>query len=125
MTINFSQSGKEVALKNIIGRTFSTNNYVRLYTNEVFPSNSTTIDDIEECESNGYAAVKLLQNNWTISDSIASYPKVTFNLNEEVTVYGYFVTQNDILLYVEPFNTPVSLDSSGGAVYVGINIGFL
>lgn len=125
MTISFSQSGKEVALKNIIGRTFSTNNYVRLYTNEITVSNSIIIDDIEECISNGYAPVKLLQNNWTISDSIASYPKVTFNLNEEVIVYGYFVTQNDVLLYVEPFNTPVSLDSSGGAVYVGINIGFL
>lgn len=125
MTISFSQSGKEVALKNIIGRTFSTNNYVRLYTNEIAVSSSITIDDIEECESDGYAPVQLLQNNWVVSDSIASYPKVTFDLNEETVIYGYFVTQNDILLYVEPFITPVSLDSSGGAVYVGINIGFL
>lgn len=125
MPINLTQSGKEIALKNVIGRTFSTNNYIKLYTNNLTVSNSTVIDDIEECDIAGYAPIRLLQNNWTIVDSIASYPNVTFTLNEEVIVYGYFVTQNDVLLYVEPFNTPISLSSSGGTVFVGINIGFL
>lgn len=125
MSINFSQSGKEVALKNIIGRTFSTNNYARLYTNNITDPNSAVIDDINECDVDGYTPVKLLQNNWTIVDSTASYPKVKYTLNEEVTIYGYFVTQNDILLYIEPLSTPINLGSAGGIVYVGINIGFL
>lgn len=125
MTINLTQSGKELALKNIVGRTFSTNLYAKLYTNNIIVSNSTFLSDIDECQANGYSPIQLLQLNWTFQDATASYSIISFNLNEEVVIYGYYVVQNDILLYIEPFAAPVNLNSSGGVVHININIGFL
>lgn len=125
MTVNLTQSGKELALKNIVGRTFSTNLYAKLYTNNVSLSNSTFLGDIEECQVNGYSPIQLLQSNWTFQDGTASYLTINFNLNEETTIYGHYVTQNDVLLYVEPFGSSIDIDSNGGIVHVDINIGFL
>lgn len=125
MTVNLTQSGKELALKNIVGRTFSTNLYAKLYTNNVVVSNSTFLSDIEECQANGYSPIQLLQSNWTFQDVTASYSTIAFSISEETVIYGHYVTQNDILLYVEPFSMPININLSGGIVYIDINIGFL
>lgn len=124
MSTNFNQTGKELALKNIVGRTFSTNLYVKLYINNLIVSNSTSLDDINECQTINYAPIQLLQSNWIFQDGTASYNDLQFHLGENAIIYGYFVTQNDILLYIEPFSSAIELNSNGGVVYININMGF-
>lgn len=122
MTINFTDAGKELALKNIVGRTFASNIYAKLYVNNVALTSGSIVNDLVECTAANYSRIQLLQANWSFANSTASYPKIKFHIDESVTIYGYFVVQNGILLYAEPFPEPIVLDSGGGEIFIDINI---
>lgn len=122
MTINFTSAGKDLALKNIVGRSFSSNMYVKLYVNNFSITSNTVTSDLIECTAANYSRIQLLQANWTFSNNTASYPKIKFHIDESIIIYGYFVVQNNVLLYAEPFPEPISLDSDGGEIFIDINI---
>lgn len=119
-----SESGKELMLKNIVGKQYSYNNVLRLYTNESI-SDNPLLEDLTECSSEGYSPLLLGTSNWTIINNVIIYPDITFNINEEDTISGYYLTQNNTLLFVYPFSEKIEISTDGGQVLISLRIGFL
>lgn len=119
-----AESGKELMLKNIVGKQYSYNNILHLYTNSEISQNPL-LQDLQECETEGYAPLLLSTTSWNVENGIITYPDVTFNINGLDTIYGYYVTQNNVLLFVYPFPTEIEIGSSGGQVLISLRIGFL
>lgn len=124
MLMVIADSGKELMLKNIVGKQYSYNNVLHLYTNESIPDNPL-LEDLNECNSEGYSPLLLGTSNWTVENNIIIYPDVTFNINEEDTISGYYLTQNNILLFVYPFSEKIEISIDGGQVLISLRIGFL
>lgn len=106
------------------------NRLLRLYKNNLTPGKSTVFGDITETTEDGYAAIVLTGTSWTIATNLgvnsATYAIQTFTFTEEVTAYGYFVTdQDDNLLWVERFSDgPYILSSDGGQMAVTPKLNF-
>lgn len=101
---------------------------LRLYSNNLTPSKSTTLTNLTEVSAAGYSAVTLLGANWTVSTSTAGtnsavYSEQSFVFTAAVTAYGYYVTTTESptpsLLWVERFSTaPFTLPAGGGEIAI-------
>jgi hypothetical protein len=69
--------------------------------------------------------VRLISIQIKSYNRIIIYPDVTFNINEEDTISGYYLTQNNILLFVYPFSEKIEISIDGGQVLISLRIGFL
>ncbi len=101
------------------------NPVLRLYSNEVAISESTSLADIDEVSRAGYAPVELAPGGWTITQSgdtvRAEYAEVVFSFPPAASaldVHGYFVTDasGSLLLWCESTPVPYRVPASGGAV---------
>lgn len=121
---------------------------LRLYYNNITPDDDTTIDtgshgvnELREIDSDAgtpvtgegtYAPKTLLAANWTVVNSVASYPEQTFTLDggdAGYAVYGYFVTvekadtTSPVILWAEKFPTPFNIDgASGGQIKITLKL---
>jgi hypothetical protein len=98
-----------------------------LFKNDVTPAESNTFEDfLEPNVVTGYVRVNLSGNVWATSEDelgvcaaiYGSYAE--FNFDEAITIYGYFViNQDEQLLWAEKFSTgPISIPAGGGQVLV-------
>lgn len=100
------------------------NRLLRLFTNNLTPTDSTVIGNITECTAAGYSAITLTGSSWTVATvsgvSTASYPEQTFTMTATATVYGYYVTTlGGALLWIERFSgAPFNLPSGGGQISI-------
>jgi len=101
---------------------------LRLFVNNIVPTSTTVIGDITECSSSGYISKNLVGSSWNVATvggtTSASYSEQTFDIEEQVSVYGYYVTDNSgtEVLWVERFaEAPYSLPSSGGSIGITLN----
>lgn len=101
------------------------NRVIKLYTNNLTPSEATVIGNIDEATQAGYTAVTLVGSDWTVATnslnvSTAQYSAQTFTFTTAVTCYGYFVTDtSNRLLWLERFSTaPFALPSPGGEIAI-------
>lgn len=100
------------------------NRVLRLFTNNVVPTNTTTLAGLTEATEAGYAAITLTGASWAVATSggitTASYAKQTFYFTTSVSVFGYYVTTaggSPELLWAERFpSAPFSFLSSGGEI---------
>ena len=91
------QKGEILLLQYIVGMVNADNPVLHLYANDVVPTNTSIITDLTEVAgSTGYAAITLLSNQWTTTQSTgvttAVYSEQTFNFTTAATTYGYYVT---------------------------------
>lgn len=128
MALVITDTGKELALGYLIGRTTSTQGLtLKLYTNNVAPSVSTTNEGLTYLASgSGYAPVNLTPSSWVVDGSSAAYPQQTWTFTGPVgNVYGYAVTtqSSNILVMAEKFSDgPYNILSSGDIIRVTLSI---
>ena len=130
MALLVPDEGEVNMLERILNNAAADDVDLRLYVNDVTPSESDTMasgsETYTECSETGYAAKTLTGASWTISTSTgttsATYAQQDFVLTSgPVDVYGYFVTDStvgDTLLWAERFDTTASLGAGGGTVSV-------
>ena len=102
----------------------SANRVLKLFTNNLTPSDSTTLSGITEASGSGYSSITLTGGNWTVATvsgvTTASFAEQTFSFTGAATVYGYYVTTaggSPVLLWVERFTgAPFTLPSGGGQI---------
>lgn len=119
------QKGEILLLQYIVGMVNADNPVLHLYANDVTPSDSSILTDLTEVStSKGYAAITLLSNNWTTTQSsgvtTAVYSEQTFTFTTDATAYGYYVTdESNNLLWLERFSgAPFDIPDGGGTVSI-------
>lgn len=119
------QMGEILLLQYIVGMVDADNPVLHLYANDITPSDSTLIDDLEQVDnSTGYAPITLMSSNWTTVQSggvtAAVYSEQTFTFTTDATAYGYYITdESNNLLWLERFSgAPFSIPDGGGTISV-------
>lgn len=135
MSLVVPNEGKIALLKYLVNKvaqnggapSASGDRVLALFKNDVTPAESNTFEDfLEPNIITGYVRVNLSGNVWTTSEDelgvcaaiYGSYAE--FNFDEAITIYGYFViNQDEQLLWAEKFSTgAISIPAGGGQVLV-------
>lgn len=125
MALNFPDTGENLSLEMITNKTAPQNLVLRLYQNNITPSDTDTAGTYTEATFTGYAAITLTGANW----NAASAGTITYNAQQTFTcsgassnnIYGYYVTQatSGILLYSErDASAPFAIANTGDAVKI-------
>lgn len=106
MAINVPDVGENLALEMIVNKTAAQNLVLKLYSNNITPSDTDTAATYTECTFTGYAAITLTGASWgAASGGSIAYAQQTFTCSGagSENVYGYYVTQTSsgVLLYSE------------------------
>lgn len=127
MALVVPNNSEVTMLQRLLGYTTANNQVLRLYTNDLTPTESTNYTDITQSSASGYAAITLTTASWTVSTSAGTttgvYAEQTFTFSATETLYGYYVTDSTSptpnLLWVERFTgAPFILPSTGGQVAI-------
>jgi len=110
--------GEVILLKYIVGKENAGSPVLHLYSNELTPSDSTLIGNLTEVTVDNYAPITLTSANWTITStgvSTAVYSEETFVFITNVSVWGYYVTDDsNQLLWLEKFGSSAFVIPDGG-----------
>ena len=105
---------------------------VRLYSNDLIPTETSITADFTEVVGGGYAAEALTPANWTVTpgnpseavydaSGVGNPLEVVFTFNAAVgNVYGYYVTRTDnITMWAERFtNGPFNVTVPGSEIRI-------
>lgn len=120
--------GEILMLQYITGMVNAGNPVVHLFTNDLTPTNTTTIGDLVQASATGYLPVTLVSSNWTTTQvagvTAAVYSERAFSFATSVVAYGYYVTTtSNQLLWLERFSgAPYSIPDGGGQINVGAKL---
>lgn len=100
MALNVPSEGKALMLNAITGKTTETALTLRLFSNNIVPSNTDTEASYTEVTGGGYAAIALTAASWVTatvaSPSVTTYAIQTFTFTGATsapgTIYGYYIT---------------------------------
>lgn len=123
MALNVPDVGENKILEAVVNKTAPENLVLRLYQNNITPSDADTAATYTEATFTGYSAITLTGANW----NAASAGSITFNAQQTFTcsgassnsIYGYYVTQvtSGVLIWSErDVSAPFSITTSGDAV---------
>jgi hypothetical protein len=125
MALNVSDVGENVALENFVNKTAPQNGVLRLYSNNITPSDTDTTATFTECTWTGYAAITLTGASWnTAAGGVITYSaQQTFTCSGagSQSVYGYYVNQftSTILMWAErDVSAPFTIANVGDAVKI-------
>lgn len=126
MALVSSQVGNTLLLRYMLNNQSAADVEIRLYSNDVTPSESDVLGTFTESTASNYSAIRLSGAAWTVaagpqSGSTATYAQQTFTMTGAGTFYGYFCTSSNKtnLLWGERFTgAPFVLPSGGGSVSV-------
>ena len=107
MTLVVPAVGEVIALTKFLDSSL----YIRLYSNDVTPSNTTTTASFVECTGGGYSEKLILPGDWVITQgdpSNAESPELTWTFTGAPTpapgLYGYYIVDaSNVLLWAERF----------------------
>lgn len=127
MAIVTSTTGKNIALSYLINKVTTTENLVlKLFSNNIVPSDTDTATTYTEVSGGGYAAKILTGSTWTVTGGIASYTPQTFTFTGSVgNVYGYYVVRETTLdlVFAERFTSgPFDVQTSGDIITITLNL---
>lgn len=85
---------------------------LKLYSNNIIPSESDTAATYTVVSGGGYANITLDDGDWTTLDGVSTQPQVQFNFtgatDAPTTIYGYYVVNADnVLMWAERFSESV------------------
>lgn len=124
MALNFPDVGENLALEMITNKTAPQNLVLKLYKNNITPSDTDTAATYTEADFTGYSAITLTGASWgSASGGTIAYAQQTFTCSgaSSNSIYGYFVIQttSTVLLYSErDASAPFTVAVSGDAVKV-------
>ena len=125
MALNVPDVGENLSLEMIVNKTAAQNLVLRLYKNNITPSDTDAAATYTEAVFGGYAAITLTGASWgaAAAGTITYGSQQTFTCNATATddIYGYYVTQttSGVLLYSErDASAPFAIRNSGDAVKI-------
>ena len=91
--------GEEQLLQLALGKDAQEDTTLKLFTNDISPSEASVVGDFTEAAGGGYAAKTLAKATWTVAVvagvATGTYAKQTWTftgaLNGSATIYGYFI----------------------------------
>lgn len=125
MALNFPDTGENLSLEMITNKTAPQNLLLKLYKNNITPSDTDTAGTYTEATFPGYAAITLTGASWNAAaaGTITYSAQQTFTCSGVATddIYGYYVVQasSGTLLYSERDGAaPFAIRNSGDAVKI-------
>jgi hypothetical protein len=129
MALLVPNNGEGDMLAFIVNKSTPENLVLRLFTNDITPSESDTAATYTEASGNGYSAITLTGASWTITEgapSTASYAEQTFTFTGALgNVYGYYLTRatSGRIAFAERFTgAPFAISTSGDQIKVTVQI---
>lgn len=123
MALNVPHTGENLILEMMMNKTAAQNLTLKLYVNNITPSDTDTAATYTEAGFPGYASITLTGASWGAASSgtITYGSQQTFTCSGTATdnVYGYYVVQavSGILLYSErDASAPFAIRVSGDAI---------
>jgi len=129
MVALFPDTGEQKTLEYLVNKITPEDLVLKLYSNNITPSDADTTATYTEVTGGGYAPKTLTGAIWTITPgapTTASYPQQSFIFTGAVgNVYGYYlvrVTGNE-LIWVERFtNGPYNIQNPSDEIRVTLNV---
>lgn len=126
MALNFPDVGENLALEAIVNKATPQNLVLRLYSNNITPSDTDTTATYTEATFAGYAAITLTGASWNAAaaGSIAYSAQQTFTRSTTgatENIYGYYCNQlsSTTLMYSErDASAPFAVTNSGDAIKI-------
>lgn len=127
MTLLVPNNGESDLLSFGLNKSAPENGVLRLYQNDITPSETDTAASYTEATFTGYAAVTLTGASWTIVEgapSEASYAQQAFVSSADQTlqaIYGYFVTRitSGRIAWAERFSAaPYNIENNNDTINV-------
>ena len=126
MALNFPDVGENIALEALVNKTAPQNLVLKLYSNNITPSDSDTAGTYTEATFAGYAAITLTGASWGAASggTITYGSQQTFTRSSTGTtenIYGYFCIQttSTTLVYSErDANAPFAVTNNGDAIKI-------
>jgi hypothetical protein len=126
MALNFPDTGENLALEALVNKTAPQNLVLRLYSNNVTPSDTDVTGTYTEATFPGYAAITLAGASWNAAaaGSIAYSAQQTFTRSSTgaaENIYGYYCTQlaSTTLMYSErDASAPFAVTNNGDAIKI-------
>lgn len=129
MTLVVSNSSEQTMLELLLNISSPEDLVLRLYSNNVTPSEADVAGTYTEVTGGGYASVTLVPANWGITPgdpTQALHPEIIFTFTGSIgNVYGYFLTQvtSGDLMWAERFtNGPFNITTNGDQIKVTLSI---
>ncbi len=125
MPLNFPDAGENLVLNMIVNRTAPENLTLRLFRNNITPSDTDTAGTYTEASFPGYSAITLTGASW----NAASGGTITYSAQQTFTctgastddIYGYYVVQvsSGTLLYSErDASAPFAVRNNGDTLRI-------
>lgn len=125
MALNFPDVGENLALEMIVNKTAPQNLVLKLYKNNITPSDTDVAGTYTEATFPGYSAITLTGASWNAaaSGSITYSAQQTFTCTSTSTddIYGYYVIQttSGTLLYSErDGSAPFAIRNNGDNIKI-------
>jgi hypothetical protein len=128
MAIVIANTGKDATLGYLTNKvTVPENLILRLYTNDIIPSEFDTSATYTEVGAvAGYTSKTLTGATWVIAGATASYPSQTWTFIGSVgNIYGYYATRETTgdLVFAERFSAgPYNVATAGDNISVTVNL---
>lgn len=130
MALNVPDVGENKILEHIVNKTAPENLVLRLYKNNITPSDTDTAATYTEATFTGYAAITLTGASWNAAaaGSITYGSQQTFTCSAVAVddIYGYYITEitSGVLIWSERDGAaPFAIRVSGDAVKITPTIG--
>lgn len=125
MALNVPDVGENKILEHMVNKTAPETLILRLFKNNITPSDTDTTATYTEATFPGYASISLTPASWNAAaaGSIAYSAQQTFTCSGVATddIYGYYLTQttSTVLIWSErDASAPFAVRNSGDAVKV-------
>jgi hypothetical protein len=124
MALNVPDAGENVALEAFVNKTAPQNQILKLFQNNITPSDTDTAGTYTEATFTGYAAINLTGSSW----NAATAGTITYSAQQTFTasgsavsnsIYGYYIVQatSGILMWSErDASAPFTVANTGDAV---------
>jgi len=127
MALVLPNQAEKILLEALVNKTAPQDLKLKLFQNNVTPSETDTEATYTEATFTGYSAVTLTASSWTVTEGAptqASYPEVTFTSTaggQNQSIYGYYLVQvtSGKLVWAERFTDgPYTIVNNGDSIKV-------
>lgn len=125
MTLVVPNSAETLILEYILNKGAPQDLDIRLYTNDVTPSETDTVSTYIQATGGGYAAIELTPGNWSINPgnpTTSEHTQVSWTFTGSVgLIYGYYVVRRTggELVWAERFtNGPYNIQQNGDIIRI-------
>ena len=119
-----TNKGKKYLLDKIVNKKETSDFILHLFINDIVPKKATTLSDLKEAQGFGYSERILYGIFWQDSyDGLKSMEDIFTFTGKAGKVYGYYITSDDVLIFVEKFKDgPYKVKNAGDQITIKTNL---